>query len=330
MTYLIMQFLLCLIAAAIIGAIVGWLLRGFFGGDGGKAAKARVSELEGLLSAEAKATADARAQIKGLEGTLANTRTELEGKAASAENLLMLLKSQTERERGSLDMQMRERAGDTSRRQSIQLGQIASVEAAWRAKVARAEASALDYQIALEGAQKQIGEMHRALESAKADIAMTVRFADDGQQWQQKLRSAESQMSALQNDLAASRAARATLEAELAALKAQAMSSAPLASRLIEVPGLQPLMAAPVAAPPAPQVPMSEDDLKDIVGIGPVLERQLHAAGIKTFRDLAVLTSQGVLALAEKLEHVFGDRITRERWVEQAADLHRKKYQTEP
>jgi predicted flap endonuclease-1-like 5' DNA nuclease len=66
------------------------------------------------------------------------------------------------------------------------------------------------------------------------------------------------------------------------------------------------------------------DDLKDIVGVGPFLERKLHAIGIYTFRQVANFTKQDVDKINDIIEF-FPGRIERDNWVGQAADLDKRK-----
>jgi predicted flap endonuclease-1-like 5' DNA nuclease len=67
------------------------------------------------------------------------------------------------------------------------------------------------------------------------------------------------------------------------------------------------------------------DDLKLIVGIGPVLERMLHSLGIMTFRQIAHWTDREVAEFDAKLPE-FPGRIVRDQWVTQARALHQSKY----
>jgi predicted flap endonuclease-1-like 5' DNA nuclease len=67
------------------------------------------------------------------------------------------------------------------------------------------------------------------------------------------------------------------------------------------------------------------DDLKQISGVGRVLEEMLHDAGITTFRQLAELSDADVADLDDKLAEFHG-RIRREGWIEQARTLHQAKY----
>lgn len=77
----------------------------------------------------------------------------------------------------------------------------------------------------------------------------------------------------------------------------------------------------PPSAVPEPATAAEPDDLKRIVGVGPMLERMLHDHGITTFRQLALLDDDQVNELQLQLPR-FSDRIRRGRWVEQARALH--------
>ena len=67
------------------------------------------------------------------------------------------------------------------------------------------------------------------------------------------------------------------------------------------------------------------DDLKLIVGVGPVLERMLHNLGVTTFRQIARWTEREVAEFDAKLPE-FPGRIQRDQWVTQARALHESKY----
>jgi predicted flap endonuclease-1-like 5' DNA nuclease len=67
------------------------------------------------------------------------------------------------------------------------------------------------------------------------------------------------------------------------------------------------------------------DDLKLIVGVGPVLERMLHSLGVATFRQIARWTERDVAEFDAKLPE-FPGRIVRDQWVTQARALHESKY----
>ncbi len=77
------------------------------------------------------------------------------------------------------------------------------------------------------------------------------------------------------------------------------------------------------------QVREGPDDLKEIVGIGPVLEDLLHGLGITSFEQLAALSEEEVDRI-EGLLGVFPERIRRDRWIEQAADLAARRVRLGP
>jgi NADH-quinone oxidoreductase subunit E len=78
---------------------------------------------------------------------------------------------------------------------------------------------------------------------------------------------------------------------------------------------------ATVAAAPVVETP---DDLKLINGIGPTLEKKLHACGVAGFRDLALLSDADI----QRIEAVirFAGRIRREDWIGQAKAHYLQKY----
>ncbi|WP_299844469.1 50S ribosomal protein L21 [uncultured Roseovarius sp.] len=61
------------------------------------------------------------------------------------------------------------------------------------------------------------------------------------------------------------------------------------------------------------------DDLKQLSGVGPALEKKLLEAGVTTFAQIAAWTEADVAAMDEKLS--FKGRIEREGWIEQAKEL---------
>ena len=79
--------------------------------------------------------------------------------------------------------------------------------------------------------------------------------------------------------------------------------------------------AAKAAAKPkaAPKAAAGADDLKVLSGVGPALEKKLHAEGITTFAQIAVWNDADVETFGEKLS--FKGRIEREGWIEQAKTL---------
>jgi large subunit ribosomal protein L21 len=75
--------------------------------------------------------------------------------------------------------------------------------------------------------------------------------------------------------------------------------------------------AAKKAAPKA-KAADGADDLKELSGVGPALEKKLHAAGVTTFAQVAAWTDADITEMDEKLS--FKGRIEREGWIEQAKE----------
>lgn len=68
---------------------------------------------------------------------------------------------------------------------------------------------------------------------------------------------------------------------------------------------------------------MRRDDLKSIVGIGPIIEKKLNRLGIFTFKQISELTETSSKPILEAIKF-FPGRIKRDKWVEQASRLYRK------
>ena len=77
--------------------------------------------------------------------------------------------------------------------------------------------------------------------------------------------------------------------------------------------------AAPKAEKAASAEAGSADDLKQLSGVGPALEKKLNEAGVTTFAQIAAWTEADIADMDEKLS--FKGRIQREGWVEQAQAL---------
>lgn len=69
----------------------------------------------------------------------------------------------------------------------------------------------------------------------------------------------------------------------------------------------------------------SPDDLKEVKGIGPVLEKMLNKLGIYYFEQIAQFNESDVEWVTTQLDS-FPDRVYRDKWMKQASKLHKKKY----
>ena len=79
------------------------------------------------------------------------------------------------------------------------------------------------------------------------------------------------------------------------------------------------------APPPLLDSPAAPDDLKLIVGIGPVLERMMQQLGVNSYRQIARWTERDIDEFNARLSE-FPGRIRRDAWVTQARALHQAKY----
>lgn len=105
------------------------------------------------------------------------------------------------------------------------------------------------------------------------------------------------------SDKAAANAARASQPKKAAAPKAAK-------------PAAEKKAAAPKKAAKATE---GADDLSQISGVGPVIVKKLHGAGITTFAQIAAWTDADVGAIEEQLS--FKGRVGREDWIAQAKKL---------
>lgn len=78
-------------------------------------------------------------------------------------------------------------------------------------------------------------------------------------------------------------------------------------------------------APPILFGTAAPDDLKLIVGVGPVLERMLHQLGVTSYRQVARWSERDIDEFDARLAE-FPGRIRRDGWVTQARSLHLSKY----
>ncbi len=106
-----------------------------------------------------------------------------------------------------------------------------------------------------------------------------------------------------------------------AAIGAGSVSGAAITSGDKPVAKKAPAKKAPAKKAAAPKAEKSAggDDLKQLSGVGPALEKKLHANGVTSFAQIAAWTEADVADMDEKLS--FKGRIEREGWIDQAKEL---------
>ena len=97
--------------------------------------------------------------------------------------------------------------------------------------------------------------------------------------------------------------------------KPAAKKAAPKAAKPKDEPKAEAGDAAPLFTAPAGD----PDDLKKISGVGPALEKKLHALGITTFEQVAGFTKDDIEKVDDALS--FKGRVERDDWVSQAKAL---------
>ena len=66
------------------------------------------------------------------------------------------------------------------------------------------------------------------------------------------------------------------------------------------------------------KVTAGSDDLKQLSGVGPALEKKLHAAGVKSFEQIAAWSAKDIKAINEKISSK--GRVEKEGWIDQAKE----------
>ena len=134
---------------------------------------------------------------------------------------------------------------------------------------------------------------------------------------------------------ASERLARAPHEAELVQLRAFAEDRRTLYGALADARGELARYRQIVvdiennAPPPLLSGPGAPDDLRLIVGVGPVLERMLQQLGVSSYRQIARWTERDIDNFDARLPEFHG-RVRRDDWVTQARELHLSKYGERP
>lgn len=166
----------------------------------------------------------------------------------------------------------------------------------------------------------------------------TVEVEDVTPQQQDDTREREAREAMASASAAAAAAAAATIAAGMSAAgTARTEEAVETAPEPVVVPDITPIpvvLPEPMPEPaPAPVAEASgwplaglvipadgpDDDLTRIRSIGPFIEKKLNAIGITQYRQIAALRHDGVCAVSDRIGE--GRRITRENWIEQAAIL---------
>ncbi|MGH6944922.1 MAG: hypothetical protein ACREH6_11955 [Geminicoccaceae bacterium] len=126
--------------------------------------------------------------------------------------------------------------------------------------------------------------------------------------------SNKQRIARLEGELAS---AKATTERQVPSERPEARPAAPPQSAALMAPLTEEVDGTPPIALVAPEGRL--DDLKQIRGIGPGIEKTLHGLGIYHFHQIAQFTPDNVAWVNQRLR--FKGRIEREDWIGQAKKL---------
>lgn len=289
-----------------------------------KQASRRLRNLTGALS-------DSESTIAGLEADVSALREQLESATqeyAGREQALREVIASHHSEEAS--RQNEEQASDMANELATATGRIADLEttledrdsaiAALRALIDNRDATI--NQLREQGSaddsaaiREQLGKARRAAATYEAEAEKAHARRQSGEA------AAAQQIARLQAELDRVRPQSDALQGELADARTQLAAMREQAQRLRdELANESGQRAALEQKYEALAARADSDDLKRIKGIGPVLEKSLKAHGITRFSQIAALDANDIETISASLQ-TFPDRIRRDRWVEQAAEL---------
>ena len=269
-------------------------------------AEGRMEGSEGRIPALETALIERTSQVENLteeiarrEGKLANLEREIGGRDARVSSLQEQLAAQVQRTselEGEL-AEMRQRAPIQESSLEGQSDKLSAVsrELAERNERLAALASELEQRDSrLAEAERELAR--RADAATDLEVQLTSKSAHVG--------AFEEELAARADDLSRCVAERERLRGEVEVLE----------SLLAELDGES-----------SGQTRSGYDNLRNITGIGPKLERILNEMGISHYRQIAAWSDEEIDAIQEKLVG-FPGRIRRDRWVEGAKREHKAKY----
>jgi predicted flap endonuclease-1-like 5' DNA nuclease len=285
--YAAIEIIVLIVLAAIIGLLLGWILRKFLYDVDVSALEARITAAERARRVAEADAVTARAEVGSLEG-----RLEAAEQAAADAG---------------------ERAGSLTADLDAALQDASTKEAAL---------GRLEVELAAIGALRDQAEA-RAARVAELEVLVVERESADHErlaQLEEALRDARAahEACAARLDERDSRIARLEAAASREVGAGPAMSGPPSRDEAVAA------MAA-IASRTAGGGPRADDDLKKIHGVGPKLERLLKSMGITSFAQIARFEAGDIATVTAALD-AFPGRIERDDWMSSAAGEHEKKY----
>jgi predicted flap endonuclease-1-like 5' DNA nuclease len=343
MLEVVLEILLWLAAAALLGVAIGWLARGLRAraeaASVAVASRRAVHEVRALLGANESARA-----VEQRELTELRTAADFAGRQAEAlrQELTVaetardtvrhdLSGTQAQLDKLSARLQAAEVARDAAK---AEVDTSLAVAAGVRVRIVEVE----DQRDAVRRENEQLRTLkattsmsEEAVRQRLETLKATLSAAENG--WDAARAHAEAalqQLSGTRHLLSESDVERSALAGQLAEAKTQQLELRKSLALARAAAAERPLPSSD----PAPTVPASaakteRDDLQEIRGIGPAVERALHRAGIFRYAQIAAWTREDILAMGEWLAGL-PERIQRDRWTSAARRLHIAKYGSPP
>jgi predicted flap endonuclease-1-like 5' DNA nuclease/cell division protein FtsB len=308
MSEIIMKMLLCLLIAAVLGAVIGWLLRSLF-------CKKKCDEFELNLRDRDKEIADLRLSLSKAKTAAATENTKDDAEIAALKAKIATLESNLSA-KGDLDTEW-----------SNKYALLQTDLSDWKSKHAKLETD-------FSAQADTIGNADSELKARNADLEADLKATKAALSvCHESQASIESELKELKSSAAVPAVGFvsptvvsnddeiAKLKTQIAQLQVQYEESE---SEKVYLLGR--VKKAESGESISQVVPMDQrDDLELVHGIGPVLERMLYDLGIYFFKDIASWDAAKIAEIDAKLPR-FQGRIEREGWVESAKEEHFKKY----
>jgi len=345
--YATIESITLVLLAAIIGFLIGWILRRFL-------YNVDLSEYEARVNAADAQRRSALASAAAVEERLDVANNDLgsfQAKLAEVESKSVSLVS-------DLDASKSLVAQRDSRIEGLE-----SELAGLRAEAAEASEAAAGRDARIEGLESELAGLRADLDAALAagsekeaavgrlEAELAAAGAVQAESEARAARIAELEILVVEKEGAADADHVAALEAKLAAARQEVdacasrvaereariaeLESAPADIEPVGVTGARDGDApwkvdavaamAEIATRTAGGGPTVDDDLKKIHGVGPKLERLLKGMAITSFRQVARFEASDIAVVTAALD-AFPGRIERDDWMSSAADEHRKKY----
>lgn len=346
--YAIAEIIWWLLVAALIGFVVGWLLRRWF-------LDRQESERLAEMKAEEEKKRDAlQGELDDFKRKVAALSTDLDQRTADFERMKTQVEERESKIAGfesqisghrsvvtKLEAKVEDREAtiaslrnDTARENSQVADLRREVDAA-NGTIGALRKDADGYKSTIEALRNDLdAERHKHARLEEDSAAEAARLAEletgasDTTGLEERIATLESELSQVRQDRDTAVEMLADLEAEPAERELEpAAAGEPAGAPAVELPDKEVAVArvAEIATRTRGEGPGVEDDLKKIHGVGPKLETLLKSMDITSFRQVASFTTDDIQYVTAALD-AFPGRIERDGWISSAAQEHLDKY----